>query len=264
VRAVKLVTWNVNSIRARHDRVLAWVKKNEPDVLCMQEIKCVDKQFPTGDFEALGYDVVLHGQPTYNGVAIATRAPYVATDVTRGFGDDGDEAHARAIAATIAGVRVLDVYVPNGQAPGTEKYAFKLEWYARLRAYVAAALAKHERFVVLGDFNVAPHPEDVHDPAVWEGQIHFSIPEREALATVVATGLEDVLRKVHPTGQFFTWWDYRQLAFPKNKGLRIDHILASPALAARVKSVFVDREERKGKEPSDHAPVVAELDVGPA
>ena len=261
MRRVKLVTWNVNSIRARHDRVLEWVKKQQPDVLCMQEIKCVEKQFPTEDFRALGYQVVLHGQPTYNGVAIATRAPYESTEVTRGFGDDGDESHARVIAATIAGVRVMNVYVPNGQAPGTDKYAFKLAWYERLRAYVAAALARHEQFVVLGDFNVAPNPEDVHDPAVWEGQIHFSIPEREALATVVAAGVEDVLRRVHPTGAFFTWWDYRQLAFPKNKGLRIDHILCSPKLAAKVRTVVVDRDERKGKEPSDHAPVIAEIDL---
>jgi exodeoxyribonuclease-3 len=154
----------------------------------------------------------------------------------------------------------MNVYVPNGQAPGTEKYAFKLEWYERLRAYVAKQLAAHERFVLLGDFNVAPHPEDVHDPAVWEGQIHFSIPEREALAKVVAEGLEDVLRRVHPTGPYFTWWDYRQLAFPKNKGLRIDHNLASPELARRVRAVSDDREARKGKEPSDHAPVVAEFE----
>jgi len=258
---VKLVTWNVNSIRARFGRVLEWVKQQQPDVLCMQEIKCVDQEFPVDDLRALGYEIALHGQKTYNGVAILARAPLTLTDVTRGFDDGGDETQARLIAATVGGVRVVNVYVPNGQAPGTDKYTFKLAWYERLRAYVAAAVGKHERFVVCGDFNVAPAPEDVHDPAVWEGQIHFSIPEREALATIVAAGVEDVLRRMHPSGQFFTWWDYRQLAFPKNKGLRIDHILASPALAARVRSVAIDREARKGKEPSDHAPVIAELEV---
>jgi exodeoxyribonuclease III len=259
VRRVKLVTWNVNSIRARNVRVLDWVKQHQPDILCMQEIKCLEKEFPVDDFAALGYQLALHGQKTYNGVAIAAKLPLA--DVTRGLEDGGDDSQSRLIAATVAGMRVVNVYVPNGQAPGTDKYAFKLEWYTRLRAYVAAALAQHEHFVVLGDFNVAPAPEDVHDPLVWEGQIHFSIPEREALATVVATGVEDVLRRVHPTGAYFTWWDYRQLAFPKNKGLRIDHILASPALAKRVRGCCVDREARKGREPSDHAPVIAELEA---
>ncbi len=261
MRAVKLVTWNVNSIRARHDRVFDWVKQNRPDVICMQEIKCQDGEFPTEDFKAIGYDFVTHGQKTYNGVAIGVQAPYTLSDVTRGFGDGGDDAQSRVIAATVAGVRIVDVYVPNGQSPGTEKYAFKLEWYERLRKYVAAALAQHKRFVVLGDYNVAPAPEDVHDPVKWEGQIHFSQPERAALAAVVETGVEDVLRKLHPTGQFFTWWDYRMLAFPKNHGLRIDHILASPTLAATAATCVVDRESRKAQQPSDHAPVIAELDL---
>ena len=259
MRRVKLVTWNVNSIRARFGRVFEWVERNQPDVLCMQEIKCLDKEFPADDFRKLGYQIALHGQKTYNGVAIAVRAPLELADVSRGFEDGGDETQSRVIAATVDGVRVVNLYVPNGQAPGTDKYAFKLDWYGRLKKYVSAALVAHPQLAVVGDYNVAPHPEDVHDPAVWEGQIHFSIPEREALAAVVATGVVDVLRQVHPTGQFFTWWDYRQLAFPKNKGLRIDHILASPALAARVTECVVDREERKGKEPSDHAPVIATI-----
>lgn len=259
MRAVKLVTWNINSIRARHERFFTWLDDRKPDVLCLQEIKCLDKEFPLADFESRGYQVATHGQKTYNGVAIAARRPLELDDVTRGFGDSGDDSQSRCIAATVAGVRVISVYVPNGQAVGSEKMAYKLEWYERLRAYVAAQLAAHPQLALVGDFNVAPTPEDVHDPAAWDGQVLFSLPERAALAAVCNVGLDDVLRRLHPVGQYFTWWDYRMLAFPKNLGLRIDHILASPALAARATTCVVDREARKGKQPSDHAPVMAEF-----
>jgi exodeoxyribonuclease-3 len=259
VRAVKLVTWNINSIRARHERFFEWLGSRQPDVLCLQEIKCTDKEFPFADFEAAGYQVAIHGQKTYNGVAIAVKRPLELADVTRGFADAGDESQSRCIAATVAGVRVVSVYVPNGQAVGSDKYAYKLDWYARLEAYVAAQLAQHPELALVGDFNVAPQPEDVHDPAAWEGQVLFSPLERAALAAVCSVGLDDVLRRLHPTGQFFTWWDYRMLAFPKNNGLRIDLILTNPAAHALAVSTHINRSERKGQAASDHAPVHADF-----
>jgi exodeoxyribonuclease-3 len=255
---VKLATWNINSIRARTERLYARLEARAPDVVCLQELKCLEEQVPVEEIKARGWtDIEILGQKTYNGVAILSRAHL--TDVVRGFADGGDESQSRCIIATVNGVRVINVYCPNGQAVGTDKYEYKLAWFARLRSVVERELARHPRLVLTGDFNVAPEAIDVHDPAKWEGQIHFSIPEREALKRVVEVGLEDVLRRLHPGEQLFTWWDYRQLCFPKNKGLRIDHVFASPTLAASATSCVVDREWRKGKEPSDHAPVVAEL-----
>jgi exodeoxyribonuclease-3 len=255
---VKLATWNVNSIRARQERVMGWLRERAPDVVCLQELKCKDEEFPDLEVRGLGYHVATHGQKTYNGVAILARAPL--HDVTRGFGDDGDDSQSRCIAATVGGLRVVSVYVPNGQAVGTDKFAYKLAWLARLRAYVTRELARHPALVVCGDYNVAPDVLDVHDPVAWEGHIHFTLEERAALKAVVEVGLVDALRALRPTDQVFTWWDYRMLAFPKNHGLRIDHLLASPPVMARAKGCIVDREARKGKQPSDHAPVILELD----
>jgi exodeoxyribonuclease-3 len=223
----------------------------------MQEIKVEDHGFPADEYRALGYEVATHGQKTYNGVAILSRRPM--SDVTRGFGDGGDEAQSRFMGATIDGVRIAAVYLPNGQAPGGEKYAYKLAWMNRLRAWIDANVAPGAQAALCGDFNVAPTDRDVHFPERWAGKIHVSEPEREAFRALIDAGLVDVVRKLRPGEEILTWWDYRMLAFPKNDGLRIDFILATPALAERVKAVEIHRDERKGKEPSDHVPVVAEL-----
>jgi exodeoxyribonuclease-3 len=254
---VKLATWNVNSIRARLERVVAWLEAVRPDVLCMQETKVADDAFPADELAKLGYQLAFHGQRTYNGVAILSRTPL--TDVVRGFGDGDDDAQARLIAATIAGVRVMSVYVPNGESVGSEKFTYKLGWMERLRRYVAAQVTPGAPAILCGDFNVAPAPLDVHDPLAWDGHVLFSAEERAALARIVETGLVDLVRAMHPTEPMYTWWDYRMLAFPKGRGLRIDHLLVTPALAARASAVAVDRESRKGKQPSDHAAVWAEF-----
>jgi exodeoxyribonuclease-3 len=221
----------------------------------MQEIKVEDHGFPAEDYRALGYQVATHGQKTYNGVAILSRLPIA--DVQRGFGDGGDDAQARFLAVTAGGLRIASVYVPNGQAPGTEKYAFKLAWMQRLAAVAAAH--RHDALVLAGDFNVAPTDRDVHFPERWAGKIHASEPERAAFRALLDAGLVDVVRKLRPDEELLTWWDYRMLAFPKNDGLRIDHVLATPPVAARAVSAEVHRDERKGKQPSDHVPVVIAL-----
>ncbi len=254
---MKLATWNVNSIRARLDRVLGWIDRHRPDVLCLQETKVADDAFPVDDVRRLGYEPCFHGQRTYNGVAILARAPI--TDVERGFGDGDDDAQARLLAGTVAGVRVMSVYVPNGERVGSDKYQYKLAWIERLRRYLASRLASGAPAVLCGDFNVAPAPLDVHDPVAWEGSVLFSEPERAALGRVVGAGLVDLLRTMHPEEPLFTWWDYRMLSFPKNRGLRIDHVFVTPALAARAVACGVDRESRKGTQPSDHAAVWAEF-----
>jgi exodeoxyribonuclease-3 len=253
---MKIATWNVNSIRIRQERVLAWLAAEAPDVLCLQELKAMEEQFSIIDFQALGYEAAVYGQRTYNGVAILARSPLA--QVERGI-DTEEDPQARFIAATIGGIRVASVYVPNGEAVGSEKFAYKLAWMARLRAYVAAHLAEGVPLLLCGDFNVAPAPIDVHDPALWEGHVLYSREERAAFAELLATGLVDLVRELNPDQPLFTWWDYRQLAFPKNHGLRIDHVLAAPALRPRVLAARVDRQARKGKLPSDHAPVVVEL-----
>lgn len=256
---MKLVTWNVNSIRARHDRVLAWLQANEPDVVCLQELKALDEHFPVDDYRRLGYEAAVFGQRTYNGVAILSRSPL--DRVERGLGDGVDDLQARLIAADTGGLRVISVYVPNGEAVSSEKFVYKLEWLARLKRYVAAQLAAGTPLLLCGDFNVAPEPIDVHDPVRWQGHVLFSRPERAAFAELIDVGLVDVVRALHPEQSLFTWWDYRQLSFPRNHGLRIDHVLAPPAVRARILGAQVDREARKGKQPSDHAPVM--IDVGP-
>lgn len=252
-----IATWNVNSIRARRERVLPWLDAQKLDVLCMQETKVKDEAFPLGDLEAMGYRAALWGQSPYNGVAILSREP--ATDVARGFGDGGDDTQARFLAATVAGVRVLCAYVPNGQEVGSPAFVYKLEWLARLRRFLERNADPAAPVLLCGDMNVAPEPRDVHDPARWEGKTLFHPDERAALARVCDWGLRDAYRLHHAEDGRFSWWDYRQLAFPKNRGLRIDHIFVTPVLAARVTTAGVDRDERKGKLPSDHAPVWAEF-----
>lgn len=254
---MKLATWNVNSIRARHDRVLAWTAAHRPDVLCLQETKVEDADFPAAELAALGYEAALHGQRTYNGVAILSRTPLA--DVERGFGDGGDDAQCRFIAATTAGIRVMSAYVPNGETTASPKFQYKLEWMRRLATWLAERLDPTVPTALCGDFNVAPAPLDVHDPALWEASVLFTPAAREALDVVRATGLVDLLRRLHPDQPLYTWWDYRQLSFPKGRGLRIDHVFVTPALAERAIDAGVDREARKGTQPSDHAPVWAEF-----
>ena len=256
---MKIVSWNINSLRKRLERLLGWLAATQPDVVCLQETKCTDDQFPADALRDAGYFAAFHGQKSYNGVAILSRT--AATDVRASLGDDEEDPQARVLAATIDGVRVYSIYAPNGQAVGSPAYAYKLKWYARLRGCLRGEdLA--QPLAVCGDFNVAPADEDIHDPALWRGGIMCSDEERAALAELCAAGLEDTLRLHHPEGGIFTWWDYRMLSFPKNLGLRIDAVLASNSLAQRCVASGVDREMRKGKEPSDHAPIWAEFREG--
>ena len=258
---MKIVTWNVNSIRARLEKVLEWTAANAPDALCLQETKVVDDDFPRDAFADLGYGVLTYGQPTYNGVAILHRGE--ASDVRRGFDDGAEEdPQARILRATVAGVRLVDVYVPNGESVGSDKYEYKLAWLARLRAMLAAQEDLAGPLVLLGDFNVAPEDRDVHDPDAWRGQVLFSDPERDALRALFALGLEDVLRRHHQDEGIYSWWDYRRLAFQKREGLRIDLVLATPPVAARSQDCVVDKDARRGKGTSDHAPVVLTCAAG--
>lgn len=259
---MKIATWNVNSIRARQERLLAWLETAQPDVVCLQELKCVDAEFPASLLEAAGYRSASHGQKTYNGVAILAKAPLEVEDVRRGFSDGVDDSHARFISAQVGRVRVVCVYAPNGQAVDSPAYQYKLEWYGRLRRYLDTHHRPDEPLVLCGDFNVAPTDLDVHDPKAWEGQTLCTDKERSALEQVKDFGLRDTFRQQHPDLVKFSWWDYRMLAFPKNLGLRIDHVYATAPLAARTVAADVDREARKGKQPSDHAPVWAEFSPG--
>ena len=252
---MRIVTWNVNSIRAREARVRGWLERNQPDVLCLQELKVDDGGFPSALFADLGYEVAFIGQRSYNGVAIAAKGGL--TDVVRGFGDGGDDEQARFIVATTGGVRVACLYVPNGQAIGSDKYDYKLQWYQRLRRWLDTHADLTTPVALCADWNVAPGDLDVHDPAKWAGQIHASDGERAALREVAAWGLTDCYRHLHPDGRAYSWWDYRGVSFFKDYGLRIDAILASPPLLARLTECTIDRAERKGQDASDHAPVTA-------
>jgi exodeoxyribonuclease-3 len=254
---MKVTTWNVNSIRSRQERVLDWIARREPDVLCLQETKATDDQFPRAPFEALGYHVEVWGQKTYNGVALLSRK--TPEDVRRGLGGEEDE-QRRLIAARVAGYDVVCVYVPNGEAVDSPKFAYKLDWLGRLRGFLDAFSSPASRALVLGDFNVAPEDRDVHDPELWRGKVLFHPQEHAALAEVEAWGLEDLLRRHEQAGGLYTWWDYRALSFPRNAGLRIDLVLGTPAAAARCTGVLIERQERKGQKPSDHAPVTAFFD----
>jgi exodeoxyribonuclease-3 len=252
---MQLLTWNVNSIRMRLDRLRALLSKHSPDVVCLQETKVSDELFPTDALTSMGYRVESFGQRGYNGVAILSRDEM--TDVVRGLPGDGPEDERRLIAARVAGVRVVCVYVPNGQSVESPRFAGKLEWLRRLRAFLDAHAAPGDPVVVAGDFNVAPEDRDVHDPELWRGKIHFHPLEHEALAGVRAWGLDDLFRLHVSEAGHHTWWDYRQLAFPKKRGLRIDLIYGSRSMGARCTACAILRDERKGPKPSDHAPVVA-------
>lgn len=244
---------------ARLPLVLRWLDEARPDVLCLQETKCVDTKFPASEFAALGYSVELFGQPTYNGVAILTR--FEATNVQRGFPEDDTDAQKRLIAATIEDVRVVNVYIPNGQTVGADKYRFKLEWMQRLRRFFDEECKHDKRVLLCGDFNVAPEDVDVHDPDLWRGRILCSKPERAALQTIKMWGFTDAFRLHTNEGDHFSWWDYRQGSFRRNAGLRIDHIWISEALAKRSLKTWIDTRPRGWERPSDHTPVVAEFDL---
>jgi len=256
---MRLATWNVNSIRAREERLLRWLQSSRPDIVCLQELKVAEDAFPMDELRTLGYHAAIHGQKTYNGVAILSRVE--PADVERGFADGGDDAQARLLTVRVSGLRVASAYVPNGAEVGSDRWAYKLEWLKRLRQWLDRRVPRSEMFAVCGDFNVAPEPRDVCDPTAWEGTVLFHPEARRALDEVRAWGLVDSFRLHHDGPGFYSWWDYRMLAFPRNQGLRIDHVFLSEPLARRCTAATIDRNERKGKQPSDHAPVVVDLDV---
>jgi exodeoxyribonuclease III len=238
--------------------VTRWIEEADPDVVCLQEIKCIDDRFPADGFAALGYTSIVYGQPTYNGVAILSKTE--PTGIVRGFADDEAGAHARLVSAVVEGIRIVDVYVPNGQAVGTDKYAFKLEWLAKLRRFFDESFTPTDDVLLCGDFNVAPEARDVHDPKAWEGEVLFSEPERAAIETVREWGLVDAFRLHTEAAGHYSWWDYRAAAFRRNAGLRIDHVWVSKPLAKRCTAAWIAKETRAWERPSDHAPVIAEFE----
>ena len=256
---MKLATWNVNSIRAREERLLRWLGAARPDVVCLQELKVADESFPAEAVRGAGYEAVVHGQKTYNGVAVLARVAPVSPE--RGFGDGGDEQAARLVTVRLGELHVVSAYVPNGGEVGSDKWAYKLEWLRRLRAFLDRRFAKTDLVALCGDFNVAPEPRDVKNPAKWLPSVLFHPEARAALAHVRQWGLVDAFRLHCPDPGFYTWWDYRMLGFQKDDGLRIDHVLLSERLAGRCRSASIVRDERKGQQPSDHVPVVVELDL---
>ncbi len=253
---MKLATWNVNSLAVRLPQLLAWLAEHPVDAIVLQETKLTDDKFPHAELEAAGYRAQWFGQRTYNGVALLSRGE--ATDIVRNIPGHDDE-QARVIAGTTGGIRVIGAYFPNGQAPDSDKFVYKMRWIEALRDWVRAELAAHPRLVLMGDFNIAPEDRDVHDPVAWAGQIHCTPQEREHFRQLVGIGLHDAFRLFEQPPKSWSWWDYRNLAFRKNQGLRIDHILVSEALRPRVTACTIDKLPRKNERPSDHAPVIVEL-----
>ncbi len=256
---MKIMSWNVNSVRVRLDRLVALLERHRPDALCLQELKVVDDDFPHLEIRAAGYRALTHGQKTYNGVAILTRDEPEA--VVRGFGDGVDDPQARFLRARVGGVNVVSVYVPNGGEVGGPRWPYKLEWLGRLQRWLEANANPDEPWAVCGDFNIAPDERDVAYPDRWVGDVLTHAEVRAAFEGLTRWGLVDTFRLHHPEGGFYSWWDYRNLAFPKGDGLRIDFVLATKVLAERCRAVGIDRDERKGKQASDHAPVWAELET---
>lgn len=260
-----MATWNINSIRARITHLTDWLARRQPDVLCLQETKVVDELFPREPLQTLGYDAAIAGQPSYNGVAILSREPLTDVRVEYPLPEVREQ---RLISGVIRGIRVYSVYVPNGRDPLDPQFQVKLRWIEALRELLFAGRGTDgpaaTSIALLGDFNVAPDPEDVYDPVAMEGHIHFHPDERAMIKTLLARGLVDVFRICRPEPGHYTWWDYRQGAFRRNMGLRIDHVWTTPDLAAHVVNAYVDKEERAKPSPSDHAPVVVEFDLPPA
>jgi len=258
---MKIATWNVNSIVARLPHVTRWLEAAQPDVLCIQETKCTDDKFPSLELKTIGYDCVIFGQQSYNGVAIISRTECATLQtVQRGYPEDDPSSQARLLSVEIGGVRIVNVYIPNGQTVGSEKYQFKLEWMNRLRRFLDENYAATSPVLLCGDFNVAPEDRDVHDPRLWQNRILCSQPERAALQQVKDWGFTDTFRQHTQEGGHYSWWDYRAGAFRRNLGLRIDHIWVSTPLATRSRATWIDKEPRGWERPSDHAPVVAEFE----
>ncbi len=255
---MKLATWNVNSLTVRLPQVLAWLAEHRPEALCLQETKVTDDKFPLAPLQELGYHVAFFGQKTYNGVALISQHP--AEDVVKnipGF----DDQQARVIIGTVQGVRLIGAYFPNGQAPDSDKFQYKMKWLQALQDCVRNELSSRSELALLGDFNVAPEDRDVYDPVAWAGQIHCTPEERGHFQGLLQLGLTDAFRMFEQAPKSWSWWDYRNLAFRKNQGLRIDHILVSDALRSRVSACVIDKVPRKNERPSDHAPVVVTLNV---
>ena len=257
---MRLATWNVNSLSVRLPQLLDWLAATSPDVVVLQETKLTDDKFPADALQAAGYRSVWFGQKTYNGVALLAREGLAIDAVVRnipGF----DDAQARVIAATVAGTRIVGAYFPNGQAPDSDKFAYKQAWLQALTGWLAQELAAHPALALMGDFNIAPEDRDVHDPVAWAGQIHCTDVERAAFRALLDLGLRDAFRLFEQPERLWSWWDYRNLAFRKNQGLRIDHILLSPALAAHATACMIDKQPRRNERPSDHAPVMVDIDT---
>lgn len=255
---MRIASWNVNSLRVRLEHVVDWLEQAQPDILGLQETKLVDENFPVSEIEALGYHCAFSGQPTYNGVAVLSRLPIeqVITEL-----DGFEDQQRRVLGAKIGPVRLLNLYVPNGQSVDSEKYVYKLDWLAALRAQVDRERESHEHIAIVGDFNIAPADGDVHDPERWEGKVLCSEKERAALGEILALGFEDTYRLFDQPEESFSWWDYRAAAFRRNMGLRIDLVLASAALSRRCVGAGIDTAPRKLERPSDHAPVYADFDL---
>jgi exodeoxyribonuclease-3 len=255
---MKIATWNVNSINMRKEQVLTWLETMQPDVLALQEIKCMNDKFPYEAFAELGYQIAVSGQKSYNGVAILSKYPIenVATDIP-GWQDE----QRRILIATVQNVRILNVYVPNGSSVGSDKYQYKLNWLTQMEQFIKKELNNYPKFIMLGDFNIAPDDIDIHDPQLWKDSVLCSRPERDRLQAFFASGLTDLFRHLHPEQQF-SWWDYREAAFRRNRGLRIDHILASQEVVNACRTVMIDKTPRAWEKPSDHAPVLMEFIEG--
>lgn len=258
---MRVATWNVNSLKVRLPHLLDWVAQHSPDVVCLQETKLTDDKFPAAELAAAGYRSTFAGQKTYNGVAILTReaSTPAPAEVQINLPNLEDE-QRRLLAVSLDGLRIVNGYFPNGQAVGSDKYAYKLRWLAALTEWLRGEISRHEQLLVAGDYNIAPEDRDVHDPEAWEGQVLCSEPERQAFRNLQALGLKDSFRLFEQPERSYTWWDYRNLAFRRKMGLRIDHILLTPALAAKCNACAIDLEPRRREQPSDHAPVTVTFD----
>lgn len=255
---MKIATWNVNSLRVRLQHLLDWLNVHQPDVIVLQEIKLEEKDFPYAELKALGYECVASGQKTYNGVAILSRHPIqdVQTDI-EGYID----LQRRILMATINDLRIINLYIPNGSSVGSEKYQYKLNWLQEITQELTAQLTKYKNVIVLGDFNIAPTDDDVHDPVLWQGQVHVSDLERAALQNIMILNFHDAFRLFEKAAGFYSWWDYRAGAYRRNHGLRIDHIIISDALVEHCKNCYIEKSPRALERPSDHVPVVVEFDL---
>ena len=263
---MRIATWNVNSIKQRLDNVLAWLSERQPDIVCMQETKCVDDAFPRDGFEALGYNVAVHGQKTFNGVAILSKLPF--DEITSGLPGDSADDHARFLEATIStkgsALRIATIYLPNGNPPHTDKYAYKIKWMNRLIQYAQERLALEEPLVMAGDYNVIPAAADARNPAAWLGDALFLTTTRERFRALCHLGLTDAVRAGSEQPGLYTFWDYQAGAWQKNNGIRIDHVLLSPQAVDRLLGTEIDRHVRAWEKPSDHVPVVVDLAIDKA